>query len=70
MDKPRISKVLDQYAIQTGQHWCCDYAGFCARGATPRAAYDSLMDHFRGMRQLRAGWLSGGLLSKQPRIKG
>lgn len=43
--KPRVTQVLDAYAIENAQPWCCAHAGFCARGTTPTEAYDKLMAH-------------------------
>ena len=46
MKKPRLKKLLDEYAIISGQHWCCEQAMICARGKTPEEAYTKLMEHF------------------------
>lgn len=50
--KPHLQRYVDEYALTHGQLWCCSHAGFCARGASPREAYNRLMDHFHDLR----GW--------------
>lgn len=49
--KPRIRWLNDEYAQQSGKPWACSHAGFISRGASPKAAYDSLQAHFVDMRK-------------------
>jgi len=52
--KPKIELLKDEYALETGQYWVCIHAGICARGKTPELAYNSLMSHFKDLRETRA----------------
>lgn len=50
MSKPRIKRLVDNYAIASGEFWVCSYGGVCARGKTPVEAYDKLYNHFAFLR--------------------
>lgn len=50
--KPRIHFLRDEYAIVTGQFWCCTGGLFCARGRTPAGAFRAYQDHIQEMREM------------------
>ena len=49
MSKPKIYKLLDDYAIESGDHWVCSFGGVCARGKTPEESYNKLQAHFKSL---------------------
>ncbi len=51
MNKPRVSKLLDDYANEHGLPWVCSYGGLCARGKTQADAFNELRNHFIMMRE-------------------
>ncbi len=51
--KPHVKILKDNYAIGTGKHWCCTYAGFCARGETPSKAFNELDGHTKQLLSIR-----------------
>lgn len=49
IDKPKVTLLKDDYALDTGQHWCCLGSAFCARGKTPLEAVTSYHRHIKSL---------------------
>ena len=53
MGKPIARKLVDDYAIETGNIYICVYSGLCARGETHAEAFNKLREHFEFLRSPR-----------------